>query len=663
VHARIDHHLPGDPATAYRDVTGRANHLDAALAGTAKIGNNLAATLAAARADALYAQVLFLFLGAPGVVLAALLAFAVQRINQTQRRREQALARARGATIRQLLALAGAEAGVIALAGTMVGLGAAAGIGSTSFGTVTFGATAASTLTVIALAAATAVAIAALAVVVPACRDARATTVNAARHRLATRPTPRWMRWYLDVAAIVTALVVFWLTARGGYQLVLAPEGVPNISVSYWAFAGPALLWIGSGLLAYRLIAATTAWRPATRRALRPLTGSLAGVIASSLARQRQLVAATAAFIALTVAFAISTATFNATYRQQASVDAVLTNGGDIAATVSPGAGLGPDTAPIAAIATTAGVRRAEPIQHRFAYVGSDLQDLYGVNPVTIKTAGRLQDAYFRGGTADQLLATLAARPDAVLVSAETVHDYQLQPGDLLNLRLQDGRTKQYRTVPFHYVGVAKEFPTAPSDSFLVANSTYVAAQTGDDAVGTVLIDTAGHHTAAIARVLRDELGTNATVTDIATSRRLIGTSLTAVDLAGLTRVELGFALALAAAATGLSLWLGLYERRRTTTILTALGANTRQLGGFMWTETAVTTIAGLTSGVLAGWALTVMLIKVLTGVFDPPPANLAVPWAYLATVGAVTVIAAASATALAQRHARRPQLELLRGT
>jgi putative ABC transport system permease protein len=502
-----------------------------------------------------------------------------------------------------------------------------------------------------------------LAVIVPTWRDTRATTVTAARQRLSTRRRPSALRWGLDLVAIAGALVVFWLTARSGYQLVLAPEGVPSISVSYWAFAGPALLWIGCGLLAYRLTAAATAWRQATHRALRPFTGPLAGVIAAGLARQRHLVAATSAFVALTSAFAISTATFNATYRQQAEVDAVLTNGGDVAATISPGATLGHDSAPVAAIAATPGVRRAEPIQHRYAYVGSDLQDLYGINPATIKSAGRLQDAYFQGGSADQLLATLAARPDAVLVSAETVHDYQLQPGDLLNLRLQDGRTKQYRTVPFHYVGVAKEFPTAPSDSFLVANATYITAQTGSDAVGTVLIDTAGYHPAAVAATLRRQLGANASITDIASSRRLIGSSLTAVDLAGLTRVELGFALALAAAAAGLSLWLGLYERRRTATILTALGATRRQLGGFLWAETAVVTLAGLAAGAITGWALTTMLVKVLAGVFDPPPAALAVPWTYLAAVAAIAAIAAAAATALAQRHDRHPHLELLRGT
>ena len=113
---------------------------------------------------------------------------------------------------------------------------------------------------------------------------------------------------------------------------------------------------------------------------------------------------------------------------------------------------------------------------------------------------------------------------------------------------------------------------------------------------------------------------------DIDTSRRLVGSSLTAVDLAGLTRVELGFALLLAAAATGLVLALGLAERRRTFAIASALGATPRQLGGFVWAEAAVVTVGGLLAGTVGGWALSHMLVKVLTGVFDPPPATLAVP-------------------------------------
>ena len=89
-------------------------------------------------------------------------------------------------------------------------------------------------------------------------------------------------------------------------------------------------------------------------------------------------------------------------------------------------------------------------------------------------------------------MTILARDPSAILVSAETVKDYQLHPGDTLNLRLQNGRTKQLTTVPFHYEGVAKEFPTAPKDSFFVANQSYVAARTGSDAVGSFLVQTDG---------------------------------------------------------------------------------------------------------------------------------------------------------------------------
>jgi putative ABC transport system permease protein len=289
------------------------------------------------------------------------------------------------------------------------------------------------------------------------------------------------------------------------------------------------------------------------------------------------------------------------------------------------------------------------------------LQDLFGVNASTVVDAGRLQNGYFQGGTAKQLTAQLAAHPDSLLVSAETVHDFQLSPGDAITLRLQDGKTKQYIEVPFHYVGVVKEFPTAPHDSFLLANADYVAKMTGNNAVGAFLVDTGGRNVTSIADTLRQQLGTSATVTDIASSRKVIGSSLTAVDLAGLTRVELGFALALAAAATGLTLWLGLSERRRTFAIATALGGNQRQLGAFVWAEAGVVAIAGLVTGTVTAWALSNMLVRVLNGVFDPAPESLAVPWVYLATVGIIAVVATATAATIAIRSARTPHLELLR--
>lgn len=86
--------------------------------------------------------------------------------------------------------------------------------------------------------------------------------------------------------------------------------------------------------------------------------------------------------------FAVSTGVFNSFYPQQAKVDAVLTNGADVI--VTRPVLTASDTAKLAAVP---GVRHVEPLQHRFAYVGADLQDLYGVRPTSIVGAGRLRTA------------------------------------------------------------------------------------------------------------------------------------------------------------------------------------------------------------------------------------------------------------------------------
>ncbi|MGI8680677.1 MAG: ABC transporter permease, partial [Mycobacteriales bacterium] len=354
-----------------------------------------------------------------------------------------------------------------------------------------------------------------------------------------------------------------------------------------------------------------------------------------------------------------TTAVFNSTYKQQAEVDARLTNGADVTVTESPGSNVGPGAA--SALTKVKGVSSVEPLQHRYAYVGADLQDLYGVRPNTIGSAGKLQDAWFQGGSANQLMGTLAKRPDSVLVSAETVKDFQLHPGDAIRLRLQNGTTKKFTSVPFHYAGVAKEFPTAPTDSFLVANADYVAKMTGTGAVGTFLVQTGGASPAAVAHDVRNVVGTRAQVTDISTSRRVVGSNLTAVELSGLTKVELGFALALAVASTGLALGLGFSERRRTFAIASALGASPRQLGGFVWGESAVVTGGGLVLGTGIAAGLSLMLVKVLTGVFDPPPDVLAVPWGYLGGVVVLAVGSVSAAGVLTLRALRRPAIDELR--
>ena len=73
IHVRFDRSiLPPDPSAAFIQAQRMANNFEARVAGSAALTDNLAAQLDAVRADALYARVLFLFLGIPGIVLALL---------------------------------------------------------------------------------------------------------------------------------------------------------------------------------------------------------------------------------------------------------------------------------------------------------------------------------------------------------------------------------------------------------------------------------------------------------------------------------------------------------------------------------------------------------------------------------------------------------------
>ena len=660
-HVKLSTALPPDPAAAFAQVMARARNLEAQLAGAGLVGDNLGAQLDAARSDALYAQLLFLFLALPGAVLAALITGAVAAAGGGQRRREQALLRIRGASPRRIIGLAGAEALLAGLLGAGLGLAGALLAGRLAFGAARFGATRGQAIGWGAAAVLAGLLLAALAIAVPAVRDCRTLSVRGARETVGPARRPLWARLGLDLWLLAAAALIFWRSVRSGYQVILAPEGVATISVSYSTFLAPLLFWFGAALLSWRTSTAVLSrGRAALARAARPLAGGLAGVVAAAMSRQRRLLSRGLMIISLTASFAVSTAVFNATYAQQSRVDAQLTNGADVTASTTAAAGLPPGA--LAAARRLPGVAAAQPMMHRFAYVGSDLQDLYGIDPRHIGTATPMSGAFFAGGQPTAVLAALAARPDAVLVSDETVRDYQLQPGDLLRLRLQSARDHAYHVIPFHYVGIVREFPTAPRDSFFVANASYVARATGSAAYQDLLVRANGSPP-AVASEVRHLLGpaSGAVVQDIESQLKITLSGLTALDLSGLTRLELTFAFLLAAASSGLVLALGLVERRRMFAIAAALGARSRQLASFVWSEAIYVTTGGLLLGVLSGWVLSFIIIKILTGVFDPPPAQLYVPWAYLIALGGVTCGAIAAAGIGVIRAVRRPAADVIR--
>jgi putative ABC transport system permease protein len=442
--------------------------------------------------------------------------------------------------------------------------------------------------------------------------------------------------------------------------VVLAPEGVAQAAVDYTAFLAPICLWLGAGMLATRSLGVRLAGgRALGVGSLGSLAARLAPLVSSVLARRRRALARAAALIALAVGFAVSTAVFNTTYNAQSRIDAELTNGGDVAAVGVAGRPAGQR---LVELSRLPGVAAAELMMHRFAYVGSDLQDMYGVDPHEIGRATNMSDAFFDGGNSARTLAALSATRDGVLVSEETVSDFQLQPGDTLNLRLQSAADHQYHVVPFRFVGVAREFPTAPRDSFLVGNADYVAEKTGDGAAEIVLMRASGDPepvAAAARRVFADMPGVR--VTSVGETQRLISSSLTAIDLRGLTTLELTFAVAAVMAAAGLLFGLDVAERRRGFAVLALLGASRSEIAAFLWSEAWVVVGTGLAAGAAIGLLVAYVLVKELQGVFDPPPEGLSMPWLYLAALIVAALASVAVVVLIAARTLDTRRVEALK--
>lgn len=657
-HVTLSHALPSDPAGAYTQVTRLANNLEARSAGSATVGNNLGARLDAVRSDASYARVLFLFLGLPGALLGILFTLAIIASGKKHRAREQALLRLRGASIRQVLAFQAVEALMVGTGGVLVG--AALTFGAAGLLIPNVDLLGGSALLWLSGSSAAGLVLAACSVLLPAWKQARQFTVSSSKGLVRSSGKPLWKRLYVDVVLLVISSLVYWRIASSGYQVVLASEGVAQISVHYEAFIAPFCLWLGGVLLGIRLLGGMMRGeRRLLSTLLNPMAGNLSRPCAASAGRQGSLLSRGVLLVALAVSFAVSTAVFNTTYTAQSRVDAELTNGADV--TIS-GSTAAPAGSKLADLKTLPGVAAAQPMMHRFAYVGHDLQDIYGIDPRHIGEATHMSDAFFAGGSAKSALSLLAAHPDGVLVSEETRQDFQLRQGDQLNLRLQSSSDHQYHVVPFRFLGVVREFPTAPTDSFLVANASYIAEKTGSGAEELVLLRAQGDPgklSLQVKRIMASLPGGR--VTDIESTQKVISSGLTSMDLRGLTRLELFFAVLLVMGATGLILALGLNERRRNFAILFALGAKSGQLGAFIWSEVLLVVAGGGLVGAFLGMGLAQVLVKVLQGVFDPPPEHLVLPWIYLMGLALAAVFSTALAVLGMKQVCRRPTVEELR--
>jgi putative ABC transport system permease protein len=643
--------LSGGPTAAAATADQIRNRVERVLTGQIRFVDNLSNSLSSAAGDALYAQALYIMLAIPGALIALGLAYLAALGTIEADRRDLALMRARGAARRDLLTLAGVESLLTGAVSGAAGVGLALlAVATLVHGGISLSAGRAAYLVIACIALGI---LGSAAARIGATVTVYRSSVLEARGAVLRQHKPLWERLYLDLLALAISGLIYWLTARTGFSAVVNPDSNPTLSLSVYMFFGPALLWVGATLLLVRLRGGLL--RRLGRRATAGRAATVPGFLLASAGRRGAAINRGLIVLGLLLAFGVNLGIFTATYDQQALVDAQLTIGADVVATAPPGVISG--HALERTIAGVPGVSATTPLDHSYAYVGPDLQDTFGIDAVTFGQATSLRDSYFPGSSAAQVLARLRATPDGLLVSKETITDYQLRLGDLLRLRVLDHASGQFRIVPFHVVGTVAEFPSAPKDSFMVGNLSYLLSTTHDPGPNAVFVKTSGDVTGVARRVAGATAVDGTTVHNISTQTASTVSSITTVDLTGISRIEELFIIILAAAAMILYVTLALGERRHEFASMAALGASRRVIGAFLWSEVALIIGLSLLLAVGLGWLLSAMLVAMLSHVFDPPPDAMAIPWRYLLELGGATLVTAAAAMAYAAARLRHMPL------
>jgi putative ABC transport system permease protein len=191
----------------------------------------------------------------------------------------------------------------------------------------------------------------------------------------------------------------------------------------------------------------------------------------------------------------------------------------------------------------------------------------------------------------------------------------------------------------------------------MVANLGYLERVTHDPGPNVLFVRASGDPTALAGRMAAATRSYGTTVKDIRQQSAQTVSSITTVQLRGISRIEEAFLVVLAGAGMALFVSVGLAERRQELATMSALGASLRQTASFLWSEAVIVLVAALALAALLGWLLAKMLVAMLQHVFDPPPDHLAAPWGFLGGLAGAALVATVLSGVFARYRIDRLQL------
>ena len=639
-HVTIDHATyPPDPGAA-EIWTGKLQKALGLLAGAPVIvADNAAEALTESKQDATNAKILFLLLGIPGVLVAAVLGLTGVAALIEANRREVALLRMRGATTGQIAGLSSAQAVAAGIVGSLLGLLAAGLAVSAVTGRWVWQGVPAADLAVSVLPALAAGAITSVVRVI-GLRKAASRAEVAERHLLVRGWMPVWRRAWLDIALIIGGLGILAVNILAGGLKPSIVEG-PALALSFYVLLAPVMLWLGVTLLVVRgLLVILTAWSRPERA--RPLP-SWRGAALRWLARRPAQPGRALATGALAIAFGVEVLAFAATYQTAKQADVEAAVGSDLRLTPGdprfPLPALGPMVAATSAI-------RIVP-----ARVDSDRKSILAIDPKTYAAATTVAPRMIAGEGFEGLLK----QPNGVLINSEIAKDYELTVGDKLPLTSFPDDFENASEMELPVVGIFSSFPPSYPVTEVV---TLVGALPRADTVPPdyhIARVADGQQAAKVAESLRNgPLAQKFVVTTIAAPEQR---GLTALNLTGLGLLEAVGASLIAAVGVALLGAFIILERRRELAILHAIGAGRSQLLTGPLLEGASVALGSLLIGIPVGLGLGMLSVRVLGLFFALEPPILTLPWGGLAALTLFMITASALALAYALTLAGRAEL------
>lgn len=659
--------LHTDPGRALTQSRAVARAVGRVAPGQDALIDNISNTLQVARDDAAVGRRMFLFLGLPGVMLAAFLAAYAGSVLAGAQRRDQANLRVRGAHRGHLLQILAYRTFALAGAGSLLGvaLGFVAALAVLGPGTLMEAATADLALSAL-IAVAVGLVTTALALYVPG-RRALGREISQERRELAATSVPAW---WCDAIVFAGLGIAFVLALRS--RTFDPPKA--SVSAGQAVTAPPRLLlaplvaWLAGVLVAVRAAVAVSARLPlpAGRRFGSPVWGTLR----RSLRRRSRSLATGIAGVGLVVAFGTAIALFGATYDGAKAADATFVVGSDLRVTPSV---LSPRPHPpsYARSLVVPGVVAATPVVAKLenaVLVGrfdQNRQDLTAIDPAGFERVAALRDAFVQGGSAAAAMRALQAHRRGLLVDVQTADDLAVKVGDRVEVLLARG-TKQQTLKRFAVVGLFKAFPGFPEGTNLVANLDDYVAATGVSKVDYFLARARDRSDAGLARAvaaLRSGPGRSDPI-DVQSRTTALDkdqSSLAALNIQGLVDLDWLFTLLMSAAAIAIFVFGLMLERRREYVTMRAQGMLGGELRALVLAEAGVVALCGVVAGLLVGGGMAALLVHVLRGLFILPP-RLVLPALDVAVLaglaGLATLASALVATAMLRRL--RPT-ELLR--